>query len=478
MRGKENHSKVNPWKDKAKRHREEKEAVKRRIKELKKSRDGWKQKAQFFQAENVQLKRDMRWTGKSRVKTEEVRAKQHQFPVRVVMLVLWFRHQGNCSLRSCCQVLGVLNMVLHLELKVPHHSTIALWDKKIGHYRLHQSIAAGGEWVIILDESVSLGQQKLLLILGVQLGVYKFEKALSFEEVQLLSLGIGKSWKSKEIALLIEALKAKGCKIIYAVCDSGRNLLRALEISQISYIQDCTHALSLLIEKEYKDKEPFVSFSRRCVLLKRQVVLSKYAAIMPPTQRSKARFLNLDGLSQWAYKTLRLLAALRTKANQEELVEKIAWLEEYTLLIEQMYQVCQTMKKVFAILKNQGLSEQTAEDCMDLLEKSDAPEIFKEGIRTYLHRNRTILPDLEKVICCSDIIESFFGKFKNRTASNAQNAITDSCLSIPNYGLNFDLPSVKKALENVKIVDLKQWKKQNLKDSLIRQKRKMYADTG
>ncbi len=295
-------SKLSQWREKAKRRSKEKGALKKRNKEILESRAMWKEKYKREKAANRRFRKDLSKAEKRNPESakRKQKPKHHSYSIQLILLCIWIRQQGNCSLRSCASVLRIVSLVLGLELCFPSRSSIQNWEKKLGYHRVHKRGKKEEEWVLILDESISIGQQKLLLILGVELGKYSLSKALSFEDVSVLYIGISKSWKGSRISEEIEKIKAKGFSIQYGVSDGGTNLGKGLRVSEILQIQDCTHAIGNLLKKQYNTKEEFLAFSKQCGILKRQVMLGKDALIMPPSQRVKGRFLNLQPLSDWA----------------------------------------------------------------------------------------------------------------------------------------------------------------------------------
>ena len=55
--------------------------------------------------------------------------------------------------------------------------------------------------------------------------------------------------------------------------------------------------------------------------------------------------------------------------------------------------------------------------------------------------------------------------------------ISDDCLNMANFSQNFTEKEVKQAMENVKIIDIIEWRKQNCKDSLRAKKQKLFENT-
>lgn len=275
---------------------------------------------------------------------------RHRYSVALISLTLLLR-QAHCSLRGCRGVLRAMSLYLGLELTIPSMSSIRHWEKKLGHWRLQvpaRKSVGPSSWMRV-------GQQKLLVVLGVPLSAYEFGRALLLEEVQVLSVRVSASWTGEALSQELTQLQTRGYTISYAISDRGTNLGKALSISQITQIQDCTHALGKLLEKQYKDDAQFQAFSKACSLFKRQTLLGEASLVMPPAQRAKGRFLNLEPLCEWAYK---LLCLLREKSEMlsESIREKIAWLLPYQAMLVQMQTQCLTMNALLKVLKNQGLS--------------------------------------------------------------------------------------------------------------------------
>lgn len=474
--------KVQNWKKKAIARRKIIEALTKRIKELMSSRSNWKDKYKHvklqlddLKKENIRLKSQLECHQKGAIFTAG-KAKHHSYGTVLIFMCMCLRQQSNCSLRGCVKMLKVMCLVLGMELSLPGKSSIQNWEKKLGYYRLTHP-EKQGDWMIILDESISIGQQKLLLILGVNLQHYGFDKALQFSDMALLDLAISSSWKNEAISQRLNDLKAGGINIAYAVGDGGTNLVKGLKNSNIYRIADCTHAIGNLLKHQYNSNEEFLRFSKQCGVLKRQIQLSKYAKFSPPKQRIKGRFLNLQELSKWAYRLLNMLSDDSQQLDQQ-IYEKISWLKDYKTLVTAIYEQCQTMNQLFEILKKQGLSKASQQACLHLLDKSNCPDYFVQGVTKYLQTNVGLLKGRKKLICCSDIIESYFGKYKYMVSKNKNPMITDACLSIGNFNQKFDESVIKKALEKVKIVDLKQWKEKNCPTSILKSKQMLFKKSG
>lgn len=475
--------KLSNWREKAKRRSKEIGALKKRIQEIIESREKWKEKHKKVKSENYRLKKALRTVNKQGNKEVEnkkkstEKPKHHSYSVQVIMFCMFLRQKANCSFRSSAAILKIISLILDIELSFPSRSSIQNWEKKLGYSRLKKEGKKGTKWVLIIDESISIGKQKILLILGVEVSNYKMNSALKFAQVNVLSIGVGASWTGEEIAAEIKKIKARKFSISYGVSDGGTNIAKALKISKIRHVKDCTHSFGNLLKKQYKENELFVLFRKKCGALRREVYLGKNSIIIPPKQRTKGRFLNLQPLSNWAYKMLLLLEKEGDELSLEQR-EKLNWLKEYKALVLEIYMPCKTMNELFKILKNKGLSAQNIEDCKDILNKSNVTDFFKKGVEDYMATNFKLAINENALICCSDIIESYFGKYKNLLSQTSSQVITDSCLCIANFSQNFDEKEIKKAMEEIKIVDLKNWKQEQFPSSLLQEKRELLKNVG
>jgi len=474
-------TKLSKWKEKAIERREKIDALSKRLKEIKAGRENWKQKymssKESYRAllsENKELKKRISVLEDGANLTSD-KPKYHSYGSMLILMLIQMRQQGNCSLRTCIGVMKILSLVLGLEIKIPCPSSILNWEKKLGLHGLKNKENCSSSWAVILDESISIGPEKLLLTLGVNLEEYTFGESLNFSDMTLLDMAIGCSWKGADISARLEELKPD-YTIEYGVCDGGTNLIKSLKDSNIDRVSDCTHAIGNILKRQYNNCEIFQAFSKQCGVFKRQVQLSKYAEFAPPRQRVKGRFLNLQALSKWSYKVLGILD-LKTDLT-EEIQEKLAWLKDYRSLINDIYHQCLLMNKLFGVLKKKGLNINTQKECLALLDEQESTDVFQKEVKEYLTTNMALIGEKQSLICCSDIIESYFGKYKNIAAKNGQSVITDACLCIANFNQKFDKDQVKKAMENIKIVDLNDWKQTNCSDSILKKKKELFKNTG
>ena len=469
------------WKKKAIDRGQELRVLRKKIKVLIASRAKWKEKHKAAVAKIAMLTAVNKALEKQAA-NPGTRVKNYSYCLETISFCLSLRNTGQISLRNCVEVLKLLTETFDFSLGIPCINSIRNWENKYGLHKLERTCENEDDYMVIIDESFCIAKQTILLILGVNLSTYDFNKSLSFEDVELLGMAVQSSWKGDEIAAQIEEIRSRGYRIVYSCTDGASNLKNALNTSNLERVSDCSHVFSKLLEKAYKNDPIFTGFMKSCALLNRQNYMGQDAGICPPKQRSKARFLNLKPIYKWAQNSLGLLDNLQgTKRNEQQnrIYEKLQWLTEYQDLIKELGVIVGLTENISKILKLNGMSEKGNLQIKELLDQTEqVPAFFKEGALFYISQNEDLLSKYERFICSSDIIESYFGKFKNQQAKNPDKGITINSLRITHYDKKIDKVALKNGLEKVRMKDLNTWKIKNGLKSFASKKKELHQKMG
>lgn len=354
-----------------------------------------------------------------------------------------------------------------MERNTPSHSTGMLWVKKVGYYCLNRPKTNADDWILILDESIGIGQEKLLVILGIRASQIDFTRPLKIQDMEPIIIKSKKKWTGEDISEELEKSKTLLGGVLYATTDGSSTLKKALRLSEINHIYDATHAIAIMLEKLYKEDSNFKELTNQMGQMRLKLCCSQYAHIIPPNQRSKSRFLNIEILTNWGMK---VLAALKKDDLTNDEKKLLQWVGDKKSFIEEMNQIIGIIEKLSVLLKNNGLSSKTKKQCYMLLKNfNQTPRQyqFKRLFIEYVNKNATHIKSKSKtLLCSSDIIETTFGKYKNELSKNPMNGITDLALIIPAFTSNLLDSEIKKAIDTCTCKMLKEWKVENLCDSL------------
>lgn len=412
----------------------------------------------------------------------KIRPKGHSYNVIIISLVLALKFQTSISYRAIQKVLSTMKLFADLDITPPSHSTIILWSKKFGLYHIERKIEKSDDWIIMLDESIEFGNDKMLAVLGIKEKDVDFDKALQYKDLECLALKISSSWKGVEIKEVLDEVKSKVGQTKYAIADMGNAIKKSLDISQISHVEDLTHKLSWIIKNIYEKNVEFISYTKQLAHLRKTLALSKMSHILPPTQRVHSRFMNLKPIVDWGLAIIKIYHD-RTLLPKEY-AEKLRGILKYKELLLELSIIVEQAILIQKILKNKSVSENTIrefEQNLNKLPNKPNINIFKSEVLLYLNKLRNIKNEKnsKKILCSSDILESSFGKYKSYINNNKSIGITALALTIPAFLNDYsDKNIVLSAMESIKTKDVKQWRDNNIGDSLITRRKEILRKVG
>jgi hypothetical protein len=376
------------------------------------------------------------------------------------------------SFRAVSKIFIHVNLYLHLNLKIPTHTTVLNWTKKqgIGQFR-DKEFYQNEKWVLIVDESIRFGNKKLLLILAVPEHRCTQGTVLTYKDVRPLVLKVSSSWKSIDIIPEInEQIDLK--QIAYCVSDGGNNLVATFKSLGCTHIYDITHKISLIIQSVFEKNRLFKKYTKALSLLRTKKSMTNIARIVPNNQRVMSRFMNLTPLFDWGIKMINLLEQNQLSADEQTALSFLN--RRMRKFVLDTYHILTVLNNVQKSLKNQGFNEDSKKEAK-LLFSSFKSEISLK-ISKLLDEYFADLTSKakEKTICCSsDIIESCLGKYKEIAKGNKSVGISDLCLCIASIIGGSSYETTKEAIETVSTKDVKEWKKKNVSKTLFAEIREL-----
>ena len=471
MSKRQSKSTENIWKKRALSYSEEIKLLRKRNRELSASRDNWKTKKQACSVELKLLRKRNKELCASRDKWQAdykalktslpsvplkqcgVRATKHQYSLEFVGLCLSLYNYGQMSLRSCQYILCCMSKYLNLEHTIPHYTTIRNWICKCGLYRTKISPPQASSYVAYVDESVGFGKERMLLVLGIEEGAIPSGSSVSHKDIDVLYVGASDTWKGENVAEVLDNLEHN---ISYVVSDEGNNLKKGYELSNYTHIKDITHVLANALKGIYNEDKLFEGF-RACIikLRKKWKQHKQYSKYTPPGMRGQLRFANIFPAVKWANKMLNNWGNLAKDVQQE-----MSWLKANKAFIDELVQVGELSKMSNKLLKNEGFGNKQKEEILERLKGvcgSARVDRFIVAIKDYLAHLTEQREALGKdmLLCSSDIIESFFGKFKTKVNPNGHSGLTEFMFSIATFGKPLVPEEIQKALESTNCKDLK-----------------------
>ncbi len=387
------------------------------------------------------------------------RIKNYTYPLEIIRLAVIMNMQLDISLRGVSKTLSQVGELLGYPIKKISHMTIRNWSLKLGQFFL-ESTLNGGKYVLIADESIEIGRERLLLLLLVPIEKYSPIVPLEMRDVKVLDLGVQESWKATEIVAKIkEKTEQYGVEISYGISDKCKTLRRAMKDMNISWIGDCTHEMSNISKSLFKKDKETTDYLIEMNKVRRKWILSKHRLLVPPEIRTKDRFQTMFVVHKWA---ANILADWEGLTNEEK--TELQFVKQDSKVVEPMKQCYEVITKFSEIFKTKGIQQTSLELWKDEVRTfkkevklTDKAKQFISKMNDYLKIQMETLPNVKQILCCSDVIESMFGKYKNKRMK----IITDDVLKITAFTKNITLEDVEKAMLSINTAAVQAWKSKN-----------------
>ena len=215
------------------------------------------------------------------------------------------------------------------------------WVSRVGYYQLMRPKTQADDWVWIVDHTVQIGQDKCLLILGVRLSALPNDECnLSHAAMEPLALIPVRQSNGQIVCEQLEATVQKTgipreilsdhgtdlnagierfCQQGHPAPQTGRTAFEGVHPQTVS-VYDIKHKTATVLKHALApgkwpaagpcrglEQDPdWLAYTQRANQAGRQWPLERpplqqtpLAALMPPSQKSKARYLNVHELVTW-----------------------------------------------------------------------------------------------------------------------------------------------------------------------------------
>ena len=402
----------------------------------------------------------------------------------VVMMLL-----ESISARGAASALGVSMTCLlgngeDTALAGPSYSSARLWFLRVGYAKLMRPKTQATDWIWIVDHTLQTGADKCLVILGVRQAQLRADYTLSLQDVEPILIAPLRTSTSAVVATKLgEASVLTGAPRAI-VSDGGRDLRAGIRAyvethSSTAMLYDIHHKSALELKRILERDENWQNFSAEANRFKRIVQQTPLAALAPPAQRGKARFMNIDVLMRWCRTVLIPIYkdpvghAKRLGVTPAIIEAKLAWVAAYYAHIPRWDELSFTVEQCTEFIRREGYHATAADTVTHLLgptKDADVRELTGRLLTFIREQSATAKPG-ERLLGCSDVIESAFGKFKRFEGEQAKGGFTASVLAIAAMVSATTRDIVIKALESYPVKCISAWATEHIGKSVTAQRR-------
>jgi hypothetical protein len=374
-------------------------------------------------------------------------------------------------LRGTPRVLDVVSRALSLDWDIPHWSTVRNWLLRAGLARWRLGLQQAGDWVMLIDHSVQIGTEKCLVVLGIrQIEYQRLKRPLTLEDMTLLHLEVMPHSTKQDVEGSLRRLSEAVGGPRGVVHDNAADLAGGIRLLKRQYpqvrpIADCKHKAACLLKKRLHKDSRYAQFQKHLGRAKAQIQQTELAFLAPPSQRWKARYMNVDKLVVWAEKVLAVLdgrlelpAAMQLQRREE----KLGWLKEFREELKRWRGWLETIEVVVSHVGRHGLSATgVAALKAELGEQRSETELGRE-LLAFVTQQCQGLREAERLPGSTEVVETCMGKMKRLEGEQSKGGFTGLLLGLAAVVGKKGNCTAQELFKLAPIKDVRAWIKQNL----------------
>jgi hypothetical protein len=404
-----------------------------------------------------------------------------------VRVALWFVSlvlDCGASLRCAAKVFEWFGSATGQDDINADRSTGRLWLLRIGLAALLRPKVIADDWVWMVDHSVQIGQCKCLVILGIRLCDFPEDRPLCHQDMEPIALVPMTSSTRQTVAVCLENAVVQTGVPRAIVDDHGSDLHGGVEIfrrahPETSEFYDIKHKAACLLKARLESDPRWKAYTSQSGQTKFALQQTALACLTPPSQRSKARFMNVDGLVDWGIQTLALVdnpsALAKLGISAEPMKAKLGWLEDYRAALAEWSACMAVIDKTLDFIRCRGLTASAGRELeVALPAASGSAGELREQLLGFVVDESSKVRQGERLPGTTEVLESCFGKLKALEEGQSKSGFTGLVLSLGAMVSKWTAESIAEALQRCRVRDVLDWCRKNLGPSVQSQRKQAY----
>lgn len=366
----------------------------------------------------------------------------------------------------------------------PHWSTGRLWLLRVGLAALQAPKALVDDRVWFVDHSVQIGTTKCLVILGIRLCELPVGRPLSHEDMELIALEPMDGSNKVSVAARLKDTAARTGVPRAILDDHGADLHGGVESfrrdhPEVSELYDIKHKAACLLKARLEGDARWKEFATELGQTKFKIQQTELAFLVPPSQRSKARFMNVGVLMDWARVALFALddpSRLEALGVEGDRVRaKLGWLAGFRSEVAD-WSACQAViDATLDFVRCEGLYIGAGVDLRKRLPVvSGGAGELREKLIDFVTRESSQARIGERLPGTTEVLESCFGRLKALEDGQSKSGFTGLVLSLGAMVGKLDPPALRTMLERVGVREVVAWCRDKLGISTQSRRRQAY----
>lgn len=398
------------------------------------------------------------------------------------------------GLRASEAALKIVFDWFHIEAKVPCWTSIRQWMCRVGVAQLDNVPQASEDMIWMVDHSNQIGTEKILTILGISTSKLPAPgETLRHQDVQTLAVIPGTQWKLEDVRREYRKLAAKIGMPRMLLTDGAVELRESADVletpgKKLVLLRDMKHYAANLLERILQQDDRFSQFlshsgSTRCAI--QQTELSHFT---PPSQKTKARFMNLEPTLRWGEMVAWQLSHPKSKGRQgivaKRMNDKLGWVRAFRDDLGCWRRCQRVIGESLHFINTQGVFQGACEQLKLRLAKlretnwhhCDRSNGLADQLIAFVAESEKHLSEGERGWLSTEILESSFGLYKALEGQHSKGGFTSLLAAFPALLIDCTPSQMRQSMKQVSTVHLKQWVREHLGTTLASKRNRAYKE--
>lgn len=399
------------------------------------------------------------------------------------------------GLRASTKALKIVLDWLSIRAKIPCWTTVRVWLCRMGIDEIEHSRERHDDWIWMADHSNQIGKEKVLTILGIrERHLPQPGQTLRHQDVRVLAVVPGTQWKREDVAEQYRALSDAVGIPKMLLTDGAVELRESAQIlekdgKQPVLLRDMKHFAANTLERMIGHTQAFKAVTTAVGRTRSSIQQTELSHFTPPSQKPKARFMNLAATLRWAEMILWQLdhkgAEAREGIEVNRMDEKLGWLHEYRSEIAQWRWIEGVISDSLGFINTRGLYRGAAEDLRLHLDASRASmsdrceqsDQMAQALIDFVSSSEAQLAEGQRGWLSTEILESAFGLYKALEGQQSKGGFTSLLASFGALLRECNPAQVRESFRRTSVANTKLWVTTKLGKTLASKKLSAYRKT-
>jgi hypothetical protein len=243
--------------------------------------------------------------------------------------------------------------------------------------------------------------------------------------------------------------------------------------------------MAAILKRELDPEGDWCRFTQLANQSKQRVQQTALAALVPPHQKTQARYLNVDVLVVWGRRLLtwfdQPLTSRECSCDPALVQEKLGWVMDFRSPLAEWGELFEMIAVTENFVRPQGLYSDAhleLEKRLLPLGQTERTRRVRGELVAFVTEPEAQAHPNERLLGSSEVIESVLGKMKRLERDQSKNGFTGLILSLSAIVATSTTAVIEKALETVSTKQVRDWCQKTLGHSVQSKRREVLASLG